>query len=216
MAYPKNFLRLVMAGSLYANERWSTSLSLIPNFAGNPSAGPTEVPEAVIEAASDFIQSGRIYSFVRLDTIKLNLIGPDGKYVDPDDTVEHTFETPVAGGQSGTIPPQIALAATLRTGSRRGLANAGRIYIPGPTGNCDASGRLSETDAAAHAAHVADLINDLNVALDEFVVGVASNVRGGAMRAVERVEVGRVFDTIRSRRTSLPEDRVESLTPITP
>lgn len=209
MAYPDSFLRLVLSGSLYTSEAWSMGFSLMRNFA--PSASPpAEVPPAVVTAAGVMIGNGNISNAVRLDLIKLNLIGTDGRYVDQGDTVFHEYTSPVPGGSTGRPAPQVAMAVTLRTANRRGLAHAGRVYIPGPAHNPSDDGRLTASGAEIYADAVATFINSVNAALPDWRVCVASDVREGAFRQVEGVECGRVLDTIRSRRTSLDEARVPS------
>lgn len=206
MAYPRPFLRLVASGTLYAVESWSWSLSLIPNFDNTPTA-PEEVPADVIAAVQTFHTSAGIGSDARLNTVKLNMIGTDGRYVDQDTTVLHDYPLPgIAGtGPSGLVP-QIAWAVTLRTAATRGLAHAGRFYIPVPAVSVAEGGVVGTAAAIALADDAATLVNDLNAALPSWRVGVVSDVRTGAARQVTRVEVGRVLDTVRSRRTNLPEN----------
>lgn len=216
MAYPSSFLRLVLSGSLYGVEGWSMGFSLMRNFAPGAQA-PTEVPQGVIDAATTFWGSaGLVGDDALLGTIKLNEIGPDGRYVSTDQTVLHDFPTPVAGGGTSVYPPQISLAVTLRTAAARGLAHSGRVYLPNPQPSLGSDGRLGVASVVGIADKVATFINAVNAALPEWVVCVASDVREGEFRKVERVECGRVLDTIRSRRTSMPEERQPATVAITP
>jgi hypothetical protein len=74
------------------------------------------------------------------------------------------------------------------------------------------------------AGAVSAFINTINLEYSNWVgggdfggrVSVISGTRAGAYHHVTRVEVGRVVDTMRSRRSSLPEDYQLSGTAITP
>lgn len=210
MTYPRPFLRLVASGTLYAVESWSWSLSMIPDFDNTPTA-PEEVPAGVITAVQTFHTSAGIGSDARLNTVKLNEIDANGRYVDQDSTVLHDYALPgVAGtGPSGLVP-QIAWAVTLRTAATRGLAHSGRFYVPLPAVSVAEGGVVGTSAAVALADDAATLINDLNAAVPGWRVGVVSDVRTGAARPVTRVEVGRVLDTVRSRRTNLPENHQQA------
>lgn len=208
MAYPGTHLRLVVSGSLPGTESFSWGLNLHGNFA-TPEA-PDEVPQAVIDAVTTFhtgatlpIGSGAI-----LTTIKLNEIGPDGRYVNKSDTVMHEFEPGIPGVGTNDLPNQCAIAITLRTAVKRGLAHSGRFYIPCLKSLSMANGQILEANAAAIATATTTFLTSLNTALDPWTVSVMSDVRDGAARKVTHVEVGRVIDTIRSRRTSISESYV--------
>jgi hypothetical protein len=66
-------------------------------------------------------------------------------------------------------------------------------------------GQIGDGPAQYVAMGVNTLLNSLNAALDPWRLSVISNVRDGAVRPVTHVQVGRVIDTLRSRRTSIPE-----------
>lgn len=157
------------------------------------------------------------YSSVTLTSLKVNLIGTDGKYV-LDTTNEHVYTTPIAGGFSGNFIPQAAVVASVRTASERGLASKGRFYLPPTEAFAGAALgtdlRMSAANCTSLATNVADLVDKLNDAFaagasgDEGVMrlGNVSNVRTGAQKVATGIAVGRVVDTIRSRRNKLVED----------
>lgn len=205
MAYPLPFLRLVVSGTLYGVEGFSYGMTFI-NDNGTGTA-PSEVPAGVVTALNTFhTRAGLISNTAKMTTVKLNLIGTDGRYVDQGDTVLYDWATPVGGAASFYPPPQIALAVTLRTGARRGLASRGRFYLPTPGFTVEqGTGQLSETNTTTVLGHVNSLVSALETALPGWDLGVVSQVREGRQRAVEHIEVGRTLDTIRSRRTSIPE-----------
>lgn len=203
MPYSSRFLRLVMIGTLYNVETWTCSL----NFAGGTSAvAPDEVPQDVVDACATWIATSVISERALLTTLKLNEIGPDGRYVRPT-TVQHDYVAPFPAGNSNTnLPAQNALAITLRTAAQRGRASRGRFFQPLPAVNVDSSGFIPAAQRLAILDGAETLLNALNEALDPWRLGILSDVGEGASRPVTRVEVGRVVDTIRSRRNKLAED----------
>lgn len=209
MPYSQEFLRLVVSGSLYTYERFSWSLALIPVFANDPDV-PDEVPVGIIDAVTDFHTDTRM-GFVQaaqLDLIKLNQIGLDGRYVNKGETVLYEFPTPVPGPTGGQIPPQISLCITLGTERSRGRAHAGRFYPPTTSLGVQANGGISPTAQQGAAAAAAELVESLNAVLPEYFVGVTSDLGVGAQMQVTEIRVGKVLDTMRSRRSSIPEDYV--------
>lgn len=207
MAYPDSFLRFVAIGSLYGNETFSYSISFTRNESGRPAA-PDEVPQGVIDATVAFHQStiGTGTGAV-LQTIKLNEIGTNGRYVSSGDTVRHDFDPPVAGVGGANMPPQSALAITLRTDAQRGRAARGRFYVPTLARAVSQDGRITVAQATDAVAVSTTFLNALNAALPGWSAAVVSDIGAGTFREVKYLEVGRVLDTIRSRRTSLDEDR---------
>jgi hypothetical protein len=207
MAYMTNFLRLVVIGRLFGpTEHFSFGLTMIPNFAGNP-VPPTTVPTAVHSAVKTFFTTAPIGTQASLESVKLNEIGTDGHYTQPT-SVEY-FYSPLAPGTFSPSPaPQVALAVSLRTAVARGRANSGRFYVPLPAeAPAVGDGRIVPATAINFADKAAALINSLNASMNsEWVVAVNSKVGTGAQHKVTHVEVGRVLDTIRSRRSSLDEN----------
>jgi hypothetical protein len=205
MAYQKPFMRLSLSGTLYDHEAWSTGFTLINP---NDPVGATfsDVPQAIRDAAIILITNGGIASIAKIDTIKFNLIGTDGKYVDKSNS--NTFEVKPAGSGGGSVhpAPQLALAVSLRTGLSRGLAHAGRSYLPVPSNEPDGSGRLTAAAVVAYHGQMLDFVNSVNIGADGWRIGVVSNLRGGAQHLCTGIRIGRVLDTIRSRRTSMPEE----------
>lgn len=207
MAYPMNFLRLVAIGTLYNAETFSWSISLSPE--DSSADAPAAVPAGVISAITAFHTSNLVAlgSGARLTMVKLNEIGRDGRYVSQGDTVWHEFATPVAGIGTTNHPAQCSLAVTLRTDAARGRASSGRFYIPYIGATLQADGRLAVAAATDVANAATTMLEALETALPGWAVSVMSNIGEGTRRRVSHVEVGRVVDTIRSRRTSLEEDR---------
>lgn len=211
MVYPRNFLRLVASGPLFDVESFSFSLSLIDEWANtdpelDPTEAPEEVPPALITAFSTFFSANPIAGAARLTTLKLNLIGPNGRYVNDAATVVHDFGLPgISGVGTAPYPPQVSLAVSLKTAASRGRAHAGRFYLPAPKAPMGTDGRVTVAGIADLNTHVGNLLNSINEAVPGWVLGVTSDIGEGTQRTVTGFTIGRTFDTIRSRRTSIPE-----------
>jgi hypothetical protein len=216
MTYIRPFLRLVFIGTLYTNETFSFSMSLVRGPAGGGVA-PVAVPEAVEDAIRGyFATNGMVSSSALVTLIKCNEIGEDGRYAN-DDVVELELNPPAGGAAATTPAPQVALVVSLRTGVRRGRAHAGRYYLPVPAYTVQSDGRLADSSRDGALAAAVEFVAAINAAFgQEWVVGVTSDIGTGAEHRVEALAIGRVLDTIRSRRNSLDEDYQESALPIVP
>lgn len=223
MVYPGTFHRLVLIGTNYA-DTWNTTLSIVPIGGGTSvPAVSNDLLEDVGIAVGDWFNNTdavptgiAICDKAKLTSIKLNRVGPDGKYVDPE-TQEHVYSSPIAGAASGFTPaPQLTLAATLRGVNERARAGRGRMYFPPSVfvTRLQTDGRLSAADALLYAKgvdYLIGMINDVYLAAGvTAVAGIASKQGAGAFQAVNKVTAGRVVDTIRSRRSALVEDPQEA------
>ena len=211
MAYLQPFLRLVAIGSLPQGETWTWSMSFGSDF--GPATPPEEVPEGVLTAIETFHGSSAVAlgSGVTLNAVKLNMIGTNGRYVNPSDTVEHVYETPKNAPGTIQLPPQCATAVSLLTNFKRGLAHRGRFYVPRLGFPVGADGRLTTSDRSSLLTAAAAMVDSLNDALGpDFFCAVTSDRREGAQRRVSGLAVGRVVDTMRSRRRGLDEDYAEA------
>lgn len=207
MAYDKVHYLLAWGGTMAA-ETWVNTLRLDASFVLND----REQEEEALDEYAAVIQAwhtsgGAIGSRALLRWVKLNAIMPTGKYRE---TYTNLYElpAPAAGGQQTLYPNQISLVATLTTGASRGLASRGRLFLPCPAAPIvQPEGTMSATVAAGVAVAVAGFINNLNAVRPLARVSIFSDTREGAHREVTGVEVGRVLDTMTSRRTSLDENR---------
>lgn len=206
MVYPANFLRLVASGTLYNAETFSFGMSLVPNFTGDPDPDPALYIDDIAADVAAYFNSVGVDNSARLTLLKLNLIGPNGRYVSDEETIQHEYDPVVTGNGSGNPAPQVALAISLMTDRLRGRAHAGRFYLPVPTVALGEDGRLTVPQATNYATATTTLLNDINATIPSgWDVGVASDIGTGRFETVRRVRVGRVLDTIRSRRRSLDE-----------
>lgn len=209
MPFPAVHSLLTMSGPLYGSERWSMGLRLTRIDPGGDLAVAEQRAEPIFDAV-EAVWGGNfgVGNQAPLDLLKLNNINLDGRYLN-DYTVLREFPTPVVPqGGASNMPPQVSCVVTLETGITRGLACRGRIFFPAPVASVGADGRMPQAAADAIRAGARFLINSINAAAGQGDrVIVASDVRGGAIREVTAVSVGRVLDTMRSRRTSLEEER---------
>lgn len=219
MVYPASFHRIVAIGNLYA-DTFNFTLSMVPAGGGSLPAVSDTLVAAVGATVADWFNNPmtagsetgiNIASVCALTSVKVNRIGPDGRYVDAE-TKEHVLTTPVAGPYGTVIQPQLSVALTLRGANERARAGRGRIFFP-PSENCGGTltdGRVSVAKTLSHAKgglHLLSMINDTYIAQGvNAVAGIASKVGSGAFQPVVQVSAGRVVDTIRSRRSKLDED----------
>jgi len=225
MVFPGYFHRIVAIGSLYAAETFNFTLSVVPTESPLDTEEVTpELANAVrtnvenwFKAASAPAAPG-IITRCQLLEVKLNRIDASGKYADNEVHTVPVSNT-TSGQAAGNIASQLALAVTLRTARERGRGSRGRFYLPplGVFSGLGTDGRLTTVQAAAVATSAKSLIESINLTYwardgglrPAMMVGVASDVGSGIFEAATRVEVGRVPDTIRSRRSSLAEDHQE-------
>lgn len=209
MAYSDPFLRLVLIGTLYDTEDFTFSLSLI-SIANPQPAVPSEVPQAIIDAcAAYFAAPSMISQAAELVTLKLNLIGTDGRYVG-DETVFYDYPTPIRGSASNNIVPQVAYVVSLTTDAARGRAHAGRYYLPTPGPGVSAAGYLDPTNVGIMRGPTITFLNAINAAISDWDVGIVSDIGTGQARRVTGAKFGRVLDTMRSRRNKFTEEYSEA------
>lgn len=144
-----------------------------------------------------------------LQVVKVASIGRDGKYAGEPivvDVPDQPGGDP--SGFSGLIAPQTALACSLHT-TRRGATGRGRFFLPMPLVDLQGDLRMTVQDARARADVLATFVANLNNQPGIDVLGLQVCVASsrGYNTTVSSVSVGRVIDTMRSRRNSLNEAR---------
>lgn len=218
MPYLRHY-RLQFGGSLFGTEQWSCSLHMIPGVDTLLEGPFIDFADAALDdVASDVLawykRSASLFSAAsRLDYVKFNAIGPDGKYLDQTTTRATTFnstpQTPPAGAGVGV--PQVALALSMRTERKRGPGSHGRVFIPVANVPLDASDPHIPSGTANLAADsFRILINDLNnwPGIDAPMdpnVGLVSPLGAGHRVLVTGVAVGNVLDTQQRRRNQISE-----------
>lgn len=224
MPFPRDLHRIVVIGDLYGVEEFNFSLTVAPlTGAANIPASTQALTDAVGAAVATWYPklagSGgcSIIQQARLQSVKVNRLDPDGHYKDP-----VSFEAivgPIQGGSGALVAPQLAMAVTLASVIPRGRGSKNRFYLPPLTAfaTVDSTGRVSAANAGAIASGAKGLIDALNAVYAGFGggfdpahrVAVASSAGAGSFRDVAKIRVGRVIDTMRSRRSSLAEDYQE-------
>lgn len=204
MAFTGHLTKLVWGGNLFNTEIWSCSLHL--SGPDTPGAGASLSYAPALTA-----WMGRANSFVNnkahLQYCKANEVDPiTQRQVDLGQTDEHNFTPEVDSATSYVEFPQLSLCVSLMTAASRGRASKGRYYPPTALapGDLDTTNGVISTVAASYCATSnAQLIADLN-AIGTAKVIVFSHI-GQVGREVTGIRVGRVMDTIRSRRSALAE-----------
>lgn len=206
-------LRLTVSGTVepFAGqvlERWSYRLNL-----SNP--GNVETPMTDDTRWNDVLADVRAFhtnpaagigTAAKLTEIKCAEIGPTGQYVGDARVSE---EASLAGGGTSAVthPLQIALVVSLQTGQRGG-SKRGRFYLPLPTAGVQQDGLISTANRDNVQTAAAAFINALNDWPGIDLVGPKVTIASikGYNTDVTGVTVGRVLDTLRSRRRSVPEE----------
>lgn len=214
-------------GRLFDVEQWSCGIrQRVHGGALDENSGPSETyaAENVDDVANDiknwFIRSTSFISNkARLDFVKVNAIGPDGKYADQSNTNVHQWLAPDAPTGTNTATfPQLTTVVSLLTGVARGPAHRGRFYAPTGGMAVGADGKIPQSLCDQMATSAASLIADLNNAPgldwdDPRVCVVSSLGESGALELVTRTRVGNVVDTQRRRRQNMPEQYSEAIVP---
>lgn len=196
-------------GKLPGPEQWSCGLRLRKKTAGAIDSGAgllvgVSAAIATFHASAD----AQIAASAKLDFVKVNSIGTDGKYINASTNDAIYSDLGGAGSAIQKYPNQIAWAVSLVTGFNRGPAHKGRFYLPLP--DCYINGTDSRVSVAAatqlHGA-VTTLLASLNAVNTDYEVAVFSRKSGAAgNRRVTGAAIGRTLDTQRRRRASLVED----------
>lgn len=152
-----------------------------------------------------------LHQDAQLFRVKVSAVGTNGLYLT--DPVE---DEPAPGGVTGADaavrhPNQVACVISTGTSTNIGRAVRGRYYLPLPADGINPDGRIDASRASGRATLAAGLFTGLNSLLeagtgDSSNISIMSSVGAGTTHGVTRVRVGRVLDTIRSRRNQLDEN----------
>jgi len=212
---PTHFRFVVRGMFVNTPEEWSFGTHFTRAETAGPDAGLDDVSESGVTAAVDaFIGTSNFQSSVKATDWRMYVIGTDGKMEGNGPLLhDYTGSGPVGGG-SLKYPPQVSVAITC-VADNRGPAKLGRFYLPGPGKALGTDLRMSAADAGFLGSDVTTFLKAVSDSIDmpftTSAKGVNVSSRGGAgagtIQEIDHLEVGRVFDTIRSRRRSLDEDR---------
>lgn len=224
MAYEREFIKMTFGGSLASgNDIWSCGLSIAEyttfsfNFPGFFDVVVDRIDDlgTVVEAFIAKV-STNVPTNATLDWLKLAPIGTDGKYLGPAAEIELDGN----GGKSGAYVPQAAMVVTLDSNKWKDPGKYNRFYLPFGS-NTGGDWSLEPGEQVNMLLNCVDFIDELNgVLLNTGVdtngrISVASATGDGTIMSVQRVRLGRIIDTQRRRRNSLPEQYIsDSVTPL--
>lgn len=196
-------------------EGWNYGFHFNRSVAASADAGLSDIDEAAVSSALATFHAQTFFSMLSILTEwRAYVIGTNGK-MEGNGPLLHEYGTPVPGGSSGSFfPPQVALAVTT-VADNRGPAERGRFYLPGVRLTPAADMRISEAEADTITDATVDMLKGISAAIDmpaTIESSAAANVSGlpvgtGTKQDIDHLETGRVYDTIRSRRRSLLEER---------
>lgn len=174
---------------------------------GGVAASETQMDALAAAATAYFADAAvDVSSEVSMTQIKCAPIGTDGKYPAGRDAVDRFLVPPIVSAKTVVTAPQIAMCVSLTTDKPRGLAYAGRYYLPAYSADgVGAAGTISTNDALALAVASSTFVEAVGDALASGVV-VMSSVGAGHSEPVTGTRVGIVLDTQRRRRNALEED----------
>jgi hypothetical protein len=224
MGFPKHYL-LSFGGPLGHDETWSCSLRMtspVVEVMPDPiiTAGASSSIDEVARKVETYMTTQMAqywHKSAKLGFVKYNAIGENGRYIG-DTTVEKLYEPAMASTSQSNGPFQMAIVVSLETGVQRGLAVAGRWFLPFPGFSVSDDGYLLPASQNWVADASALFVNSLND-WDGIDVPGAPRVcvisRGrptgpktwgpGIARRATNVAVGNVLDTQRRRRKALKE-----------
>lgn len=186
-------------------ERWSIRLNFSDptNFADGSNFHNGVVADVKLWAS---LETG-LWIGSRVSQVKSAVIGTNGLYTG-EPFVDDFAPVPFAGSaQVPLFPFQVSLCMSLQTG-QRGPRKRGRVYLPTPMVTLEPDGQFQAGQATAIRDRFATFLNNLNnhTGPDANAPEVVIASSKGLNTVVNGVRVGRVLDTMRSRRRSLPED----------
>lgn len=224
MAHPHPFIKVVAEGRLYDTEAFSFGFHIVqaPTIAEDQLTAVTqELADKIGNLVRTYFNSAApdglaITAKAKLDRVKVNRIGRDGRYMDTA-SLEHVVNPAIAGRSDVSPPPQLALAVSLIGNENpRGLAGRGRFYLPPMAGLSSVTdvGKISPQYISLVVSATQKLIRDVNALFNGLGVQYAyvgntssgSGNRPGRQQVVSEIRVGNVCDTVRSRRRSLQEN----------
>lgn len=205
--FDSSHLYLQWGGSLPGLEEFSCGVRLASTDGASTSLDPAGMLAGATAAVKAMHQSSvlAISGLANLQFVKLNYINPDGHYAEG--TTFQSLFPDWQGGQNLPAPPnQVAWAVSLTTGVSRGLAHRGRFYLPLPTQTVASDGLVSVSARDAALPPLNTFLTAINALDPGYKVAVFSRKAGAPThRLVTGIQLGRVLDTQRRRRRSLPE-----------
>lgn len=222
MVYKKH-IKIVWRGYFFGTpEEWSFSTKWRSDYDLANDADINNIDaSAMRNALLTYVNTTGIFSTrVRCSGWRAYAIGPDGKMVGNPRIEEYALSDEIGGNGTHNNPPQIALVVGT-IADNRGPARFGRFYLPGPSAEVGADLRLSTAARDSALTATVAFLNSVQGSIDVPDTTVAatmvhsSPVGTGVEQEVQRIRIGRVYDTQRRRRTQLDEDYAEADVPWT-
>lgn len=196
-------------------EFWSFGCHFRRDVENQPDAELSDIDESGVTSAIATLMADASFGTVtRLDDWRAYVIGTDGK-MQGNAPLLHTVDpgSPIAGTGGMNFPPQVCVVAT-KVAANRGPAKRGRMYLPCLGATIGTGGVLSTTNAMNIAVAVSAFLKGISDSIDlpltvDSSAGINVSdrpVSTGTIQEIDHIEVGRAFDTMQSRRTSLLED----------
>lgn len=222
MAYPKQFIKLTFGGSMaQGQEIWTCGINLANEGAEISQLEFNTLTDPQIQELADLIvtfvedSDNNVPDGVFLDFVKLALIGVDGKYVGAPREITGQLGQ---GGVAGGYVPQVATVVSMESGKYRDPGKYNRFYLPTATPASSLAYQLDEGQATLISNNAASLMSDIR---DLDLLGPTKQLMPCAVTSanvenylnIEKVRVGRVFDTQRRRRNKLNEQYQDTVVP---
>lgn len=214
----KPHIKVVFRGVFASSpEEWSFGLhfdSDDPLGIDDAGAGDVHLDQC-LTAAQAFIGTALFQSRVKLTDIRAYKIKPDGLTEGNPNILLIPAGSQPTGASGVSLPLQIAWAVTT-VGADRGPARFGRFYLPGPARTVEADGRVNQPQTQEALAQVVTFTKAVSDAVDLSGFTTSANlvnvsgIGTGTTQVVDHLELGRVLDTMRSRRNKLDEAREKS------
>lgn len=193
--------RVVLSGGLALGDEWSSSFHCDVIGVSTVALTAGAVKDALEDNWSTIASS--YYSGTTLNRISVYEIPITGG-----PATDQAEETVTLAGSSSSVPvpANVAVVATLLTGAP-GRSRRGRMYWPAfQSSALDTTGRIEAPFPSNLATFLADTFGQINIAGTR-TVGVYSRTNA-SISDVQAVSVGDVWDTMRSRRNAVTENRV--------
>lgn len=222
MTYKNHYL-LSWGGTLGANaDVWSNNVRLVNDENQSLDAIPSSTLDGFLDDMigdiRTFMRDPNTYHSVNVQCqwVKLNQIGPDGRYTDTGNTrvrllngTTGTFA--VINGIASTQGPSFqSVCVTTTTARTRGKASKGRLFIPQCVPPLVGGGVIDPTAQQAMATAAATFFTALGdepgvdvTSLRPHVVSGIGNP--GPSEPITGVKVGNVLDVIRRRKNAIAE-----------
>lgn len=212
MVYAPHTL-VVFGGVLSANfaggtdEIWQCG---IRGVQADDHSSPVKNPEAYMNGlatplanwfgdAQNLMSTGATLTF-----LKVNSIGPDGKYSDPSNTHRHDYVPPIQGGLAPIVPDILTCCWSWRTAKTRGPGSHGRIYPPNNTVGSSPSMGIGGSDRDRHLAAAQRLFHIIKLGdgdLAEMDPVIASKVNA-TNTIITEIWIGSIYDVQRRRKNA--------------